>query len=58
MVDRYRRQYSDLNALEMAKDIMPKNDSILSIVSVVMTKHWAYKRRATLKRKSTAIKRK
>ena len=30
IVDRYRRQYSDLNALEMAKDIMPKNDNILS----------------------------
>lgn len=43
MVDRYQGQYSDLNALEMAKDIMPKNDSILSIVSVMMTKRWAYK---------------
>lgn len=53
IVDRYRWQHSDLNALEMAKDIMPKNDSILSIVSVEL---WAYKWRETLKRKFTAIK--
>ena len=55
IVDRYRWQHSDLNALEMAKDIMPENDSILSIVSVEL---WAYKWRETLKRKFTAIKKK
>lgn len=53
IVDRYRWQHSDLNALEMAKDIIPKNDSILPIVSVEL---WAYKWRETLKRKFTAIK--